>query len=110
VGWLACAAAWLRPDAIAMTAGDTAAINVIASRASTFDFMFFLTGASGLMTYESRFLNARSKVVSPKSEFYREIQMYNVQSRAITVFLASPESKPSILSLVYCRGQTLCHP
>jgi hypothetical protein len=41
VEWLACAAAWLTPDAIAITAGDTAAISVIASRASIFGFMLF---------------------------------------------------------------------
>ncbi len=55
---MACAAAWLTPDARAIIAGDAAATNVIASRASIFDFMLFPTGDSGLMAYESRVLNA----------------------------------------------------
>ncbi len=38
-GWLACAAAWLTPDASAIIAGDAAATIVIASRARIFDFM-----------------------------------------------------------------------
>jgi hypothetical protein len=110
VEWLACAAAWLIPDAIATTAGDTAAINVIASRASTFDFMLFLTEASGLITYESRFLNARSKVVSRKSEFHMEIQMYSVQSRAITGFFIFPRKQAEHTESGALPGQTLCHP
>jgi len=39
--WLACAAAWLTPDASAIIAGDAAATNVIASRARIFGFMPF---------------------------------------------------------------------
>lgn len=41
VGWLACAAAWLTPDASAISVGDAAATNVIASRARIFGFMPF---------------------------------------------------------------------
>jgi len=58
VEWFACAAAWLTPDASAIIAGDAAATNVIASKASIFDFMFFLPRLSGPMAYESRVLNA----------------------------------------------------
>ena len=58
VEWLACAAAWLTPDASAIIAGDAAATNVIASRANIFDFIFFLLRLSGPMAYESRVLNA----------------------------------------------------
>ena len=56
--WLACAAAWLTPDASAIIAGDAAATNAIASRANIFAFMLFPTEASGPMAYESRVLNA----------------------------------------------------
>lgn len=57
VEWLACAAAWLTPDASAIIAGDVAATNAIASRANIFDFMLFPTEDSGRMAYESRVLN-----------------------------------------------------
>ena len=60
VEWLACAAAWLTPDASAIIAGDAAATNVIASRARIFDFMPFPIEPMGLMGYESRVLNALS--------------------------------------------------
>jgi len=56
--WLACAAAWLTPDASAIIAGDAAATNVIASRARILDFMPFPIEPMGLMGYESRVLNA----------------------------------------------------
>ena len=56
--WLACAAAWLTPEASAIIAGDAAATNVIASRTNIFDFMLFPTEASGPIPYESRVLNA----------------------------------------------------
>lgn len=58
VEWLACAAAWLTPDASAIIAGDAAATNVIASRARILDFMPFPIEPMGLMGYESRVLNA----------------------------------------------------
>jgi len=41
VAWLACVAAWLSPAAKDMTAGDTAAINAIASRATIFALICF---------------------------------------------------------------------
>lgn len=55
--WLACAAAWLTPEASAIIAGDAAATNVIASRASILDFMLFPIEPSSSMGYESRVLN-----------------------------------------------------
>ncbi len=44
VGWLACVAAWLAPAAKDMTAGDNAAINATASRATIFAFIAFPIG------------------------------------------------------------------
>jgi len=58
---LACAAAWLTPDASAIIAGDAAATNVIASRARIFGFMPFSHRVMGLMGYESRVLNDLTK-------------------------------------------------
>jgi hypothetical protein len=55
--WLA----WLPPDAIAITAGDTAATNAIANRARIFAFMLFPIEPIGPMGYESRVLNTLIK-------------------------------------------------
>jgi hypothetical protein len=54
---LACEPAWLAPAAIAITAGDAAATNAIASRARTFAFILFPIEPMGSMGYESRVLN-----------------------------------------------------